>query len=268
VSGSEEPALRPWPVSNPWSGAPVLYRERTRSTMEDAMRLHELGYPHGTVVVAGYQELGRGRLPGRRWESEPGANLLFTLLLTRPFPGPPLRLPVLAGLALSLALEERFGLSTEVKWPNDVLHRRRKLAGVLCEARSLSEERPVLLVGIGVNANQRGFAAGLAGQVCSLAQLLDREVELPGLLEHVLKAFFAVLQNSSWRGRLEQRLCGLGQEVTVVQAPEGGLTGVLRGVAEDGALLLEQDGQLRPVYGGELRLLLQPDAQAEAFGAP
>ena len=266
MSGSEEAGLRPWPASNPWTGAPVLYRERTRSTMEDAMRLHELGYPHGTVVVAGYQELGRGRLPGRRWESERGANLLFTLLLTRPFPGPPLRLPVLAGLALSLALEERFGLATEVKWPNDLLHRRRKLAGVLCEARSLSEERPVLLVGIGINANQRSFAARLAGQACSLATLLGGEVGLPDLLEHVLKALFAVLQNSSWRGRLEGRLCGLGQEVTVLQPPEGGLNGILRGVAEDGALLLEQDGGLRPVYGGEL--LLQPDAQAESFRAP
>ncbi len=256
MSGSEEPAFRPWPVRNPWAGAPVLYRERTRSTMEDALRLHELGYPHGTVAVAGFQELGRGRLPGRRWESEPGTNLLFTLLLTRPFPGPPLRLPVLAGLALSLALEGRFGLATEVKWPNDVLHRRRKLAGVLCEARSLSEDRPVLLVGIGVNANQRSFDAELGGEACSLAQLLDREVELPDLLEQVLEALFAVLQDRSWRGRLEERLCGLGQEVTVVQPLEGGLTGVLRGVAEDGALLLEQDGRLRPVYSGELRLLL------------
>ena len=256
MNGGEEQAWRPWPVANPWTGAPVLFRARTRSTMEDALRLHEQGCPHGTVVVAGFQELGRGRLPERRWESEPGANLLFTLLLSRPLPVPALRLPVLAGLALSLALERRFGLATEVKWPNDLLHRRRKLAGVLCEARSLSGRDPVLLVGIGINANQRDFAPALSGQACSLAQLLGRRVELPDLLEHLLAALFAALQDAEWRSRLEGRLCGLGEVVTVIQPPLAGLSGVLRGVAEDGALLLEQDGKLKPVYSGELRLLL------------
>jgi BirA family biotin operon repressor/biotin-[acetyl-CoA-carboxylase] ligase len=137
-----------------------------------------------------------------------------------------------------------------------LLHRRRKLAGVLCEARSLSGRDPVLLVGIGINANQRDFAPALSGQACSLSQLLGRQVELPDLLEQLLAALFAVLQDSSWRSRLERRLCGLGEEVTVIQPPQTDLTGVLRGVAEDGALLVEQDGRLKPVYSGELRLLL------------
>jgi BirA family biotin operon repressor/biotin-[acetyl-CoA-carboxylase] ligase len=228
--------------------------------MEDALRLYELGYPDGTVVVAGFQERGRGRLPERSWESEPGKNLLFTLLLTRPLPFPVQRLPVLVGLALSLALERSFGLATRVKWPNDLLHERRKLAGVLCEARSVSGGRPVSLVGVGVNANQRGFPAGLNDGACSLAQLLGRDVDLPDLLRRILAGLSAMLQDKGWRNRLEERLCGLGKPVTVIQPAaaagplQGTLHGVLRGVNDDGALLLERDGQVQSVYSGELRL--------------
>jgi BirA family biotin operon repressor/biotin-[acetyl-CoA-carboxylase] ligase len=260
VSESELPSFQPWPVDNPWAGAPVLHREHTRSTMEDALRLHETGYPDGTVVVAGFQERGRGRLPERNWESEPGKNLLFTILLTRPLPFPAQRLPILVGLALSLTMEGSFGLVTRVKWPNDLLHGSRKLAGVLCEARSVSGDRPVFLVGVGVNANQRAFAAGLRDGACSLAQVLGREVDLPDLLRRILVALFAALPDQAWRKKLEERLCGLGGFVTVtrdaaaVDREQGTLHGVLRGVDDDGALLLEVDGQVRQIYSGELRL--------------
>jgi BirA family biotin operon repressor/biotin-[acetyl-CoA-carboxylase] ligase len=253
VSDFDLGSFQPWPVNNPWVGAPVLHRERTRSTMEDALKLYELGYPDGTVAVAGFQERGRGRLPERSWESEPGKNLLFTILLTRPLSFPAQRLPVLAGLALSLAVEEGFGLASRVKWPNDLLHEGRKLAGVLCEARSVSGGRPVFLAGVGVNANQRTFAAGLGQRACSLAQALDREVDLPDLLRRILDSLFAVLQDTDWRGKLEGRLAGLGRPVTVAQ-PQGTLQGVLRGVDGDGALLLEADGQVQRIYSGELRL--------------
>ncbi len=110
--------MTPWPAANPWS-APVLFVESTLSTMEDAQRLDEQGYPSGTVVVAGFQERGRGRLPERVWAAEPGKNLLFTLSLHLSKGFPPQRLPLLAGLALAQAVEERFGLATLVKWPDD-----------------------------------------------------------------------------------------------------------------------------------------------------
>jgi len=227
--------------------------------MEDALRLCELGFPDGTVAACGFQERGRGRLPGRSWESEPGRNLLFTILFVRPLPCPVQRLPVLAGLALSLAVEESFALETRVKWPNDLLHEGRKLAGVLCEARSGMSEHPVILAGIGLNANQFSFPAGLEEQVCSLARILGREVHLPTLLQRVLFALHAVLRDREWRDRLQKRLYGLGQAAVVIQAegdsPPGVLRGLLRGVAGDGALLLEREGRVHAVYSGELRLL-------------
>jgi BirA family biotin operon repressor/biotin-[acetyl-CoA-carboxylase] ligase len=250
--------MTPWPVANPWS-APVLYLESTLSTMDDARRLEEQGYPSGTVVVAGFQERGRGRRAERIWAAEPGKNLLFTLLLSLPEGFPPQRLPLLAGLALALAVEQRFGLSCRVKWPNDLLHEGRKLAGVLCQARSrTSLGSPRALVGVGLNCNQRSFAPELSGKTCSLAGLLGREVALPQLLADVLAALKAALQDADWKARLQRRLYGVGREARIAQEGGTALAGRLRGVAEDGALLLESAGAIQPAYSGEL--LFQPDA--------
>jgi len=247
-----------WTVANPWS-APVFYVESTLSTMEDAQRLDEQGYPSGTVVAAGYQERGRGRRPERTWAAEPGKNLLFTLLLDLDPGFPPQRLPLLAGLALARSVEDRFGLEVEVKWPNDLLCGQQKLAGVLCQARTRPPAPARALVGVGVNCNQLDFPPGLAGRACSLAGLLGREVPLPGLLADILAALHAALGDGNWRAGLQHRLYGVGRQATI--RPEGGvvsIAGRVRGVAEDGALLLESGGRIRTIYSGEL--LFQPEA--------
>lgn len=256
------PGAIPWPAANPW-GAPVLFVERTRSTMEEAVRLREQGLPSGTVIAAGWQEAGRGRLAARRWEAAPGCSLLFTLMLDLP-PGLPAQsLPVLAGLSLCLALESRFSLTPRVKWPNDLLHDGRKLAGVLCEAHSLPHRPVSVLIGIGLNCNQRAFPPELAGRACSLYQLLGREVALPGVLEAVLTAVEAELRDPGWVPKLTRRLHGLGRAATVLPArgpkvPGETLRGVVAGIAGDGALLLESAGSTRAVYSGELVLQTDP----------
>ncbi len=266
-----------WPAANPWS-SPVFYVESTLSTMEDARRLDEQGYPCGTVVVAGFQERGRGRRPQRTWAAEPGKNLLFTLLLDLD-PGFPLqRLPLLAGLALARTMEDRFAISCQVKWPNDLLCGGRKLAGVLCLARSraaitgsasrrdsglrFAPPHPPgparALVGVGLNCNQLDFPPELAGRACSLAGLLGREVALPGLLADILAALRAALGDGDWRAGLQSCLYGVGREATM--RPEDGgapIAARVLGVSEDGALLLDSGGEILPVYSGEL--FFQPE---------
>jgi BirA family biotin operon repressor/biotin-[acetyl-CoA-carboxylase] ligase len=120
-------------------GRPYRYLESCGSTQRELTDADA----EGTVVAAGHQTEGRGRL-GRTWEDEPGMSLLFSLLLTPRVPAE--RLPELTVLAAEAVAEAVGG---QVKEPNDVLLGRRKVAGVLGEA---SEGRVVL--GIGVNANQ------------------------------------------------------------------------------------------------------------------
>jgi BirA family biotin operon repressor/biotin-[acetyl-CoA-carboxylase] ligase len=226
--------------------------------MDEAVRLCRQGSPAGTVVVAGHQDRGRGRRRGRVWQSPEGRNLLFTIALDRLPDIPPQRLPVLAGLAVCLSLEDGFQLHTEVKWPNDVLCQGRKLAGVLCEALAEGQRR-LYLVGVGVNCNQLRFGRELASTATSLARVLGRPVDLWGLLERILRRLAACLDDPQWKSRLLARLHGLGQQAVLVRPEDPAakvLEGVVEGIAEDGALLLRRagEGPLLTAYSGELTL--------------
>jgi BirA family transcriptional regulator, biotin operon repressor / biotin---[acetyl-CoA-carboxylase] ligase len=125
-------------------GRPYLYRERCESTQ----RLLKPGAPEGAVAVCDVQTGGRGRL-GRGWVAPPGAAVLCSTLL-RPPPGRRIaELSLVGGLATAEAVERATGLAAQIKWPNDVMLNRRKVAGVLAEA-----VEGTLVLGIGLNVNQ------------------------------------------------------------------------------------------------------------------
>ena len=150
-------------IQNPWGGAPIWVRERTSSTMEDARELARAGCPSGTVVVAGFQEKGRGRVPGRVWISAPGESLLATVVVNLADTAFPLRqLPLRAGVAAALAVEETTGIAPRIKWPNDLMWNGKKLAGLLCEASGGTG-----LIGIGMNLAADRLSAR-AGRLCVL----------------------------------------------------------------------------------------------------
>ena len=160
-------------------GQPYRFVERTVSTQ----RLLGPHDPEGAVAVADEQTEGRGRL-GREWLAPAGTSLLVSVLL-RPDVEPP-RLPELslvAGRACAEALAEIAGVETDVKFPNDVLVRGRKVAGLLAEA---SEGRVVL--GIGVNVSQGAGELPAEPRTPATSLLLEtgREVDRAELLVALL----------------------------------------------------------------------------------
>jgi BirA family biotin operon repressor/biotin-[acetyl-CoA-carboxylase] ligase len=125
-------------------GEPYRYEESVDSTQD----LLSSDDPEGAVAVAEEQTAGRGRL-GRSWTAPRGKAILCSVLL-RPPPERPLpQLSLVAGVAVADAVERALGLSAQIKWPNDVLVNRKKVAGVLAEARA-----GAVVVGIGINVNQ------------------------------------------------------------------------------------------------------------------
>lgn len=125
----------------------------TGSTNDDLLEAGKLGAPHGTGLAARAQTAGRGRR-GHKWDSTVG-NLLLSIVV-RPnvnaakYSG----LAAVCGLAVLKTLEKQ-GLATEIdlKWPNDLVARERKLGGILVEAARDNEGKPFAVCGIGVNVN-------------------------------------------------------------------------------------------------------------------
>jgi BirA family biotin operon repressor/biotin-[acetyl-CoA-carboxylase] ligase len=125
-------------------GRPYRYEDEAPTTQA----MVEAGDPEGAVAVADHQTAGRGRL-GRRWTAPPGTAIQVSALLRPPAGAPIQQLSLVGGLAVAEAVEAALDLSAQIKWPNDVMVDRRKVAGILAEARD-----GIVVVGIGLNVNQ------------------------------------------------------------------------------------------------------------------
>src|SRR6266478_8575202 len=149
-------------------GKRVFHFFKTDSTNRVALELGHAGEPEGAVVLAEEQTAGRGRA-GRKWHSERASGIYATLLL-RPKLSPvqaPL-LTMLAGLSAYSAIQAQTGLRPDLKWPNDLMLRGKKLGGILTEMYADTSLVKFVIVGIGINVNQDKFPAELGTPATSL----------------------------------------------------------------------------------------------------
>ena len=241
-------------------GTIVTWREETESTNDDALGAAKAGAPHGALFGAEAQARGRGRR-GNEWLSPPGDGLWFSVVLRpelRPEVTPALAL--CAGLAVREAVARRVGANVLLKWPNDVLAERRKLAGVLVESQVSGSKVASVVVGIGINVEQREFPAPLAGIATSLALLGAEERDRTGLLADVLQGLelrLLLLQSQGVRGIAEELRrydALLGTRLRV-----DGREGVGAGIDDEGRLLLQLGrGAPEPQLSGHVELLASP----------
>jgi BirA family biotin operon repressor/biotin-[acetyl-CoA-carboxylase] ligase len=232
--------------------APVRFEETTRSTQETAARLAEDGAPEWTLVAAGHQTEGRGRL-GRTWEDEPGGALLFSLVLRPPL-SPELGglLSILAGTAMAEACEEVADQPAACKWPNDLLIAGRKAGGILAESRLAGDRFEFLTLGVGVNLGVPPPALPDAGAV---------DADDVDLLTAFLRAFagryepghpaFARIVVAAYR----TRCATLGSSVRARTGRGTVVEGEAVDVDETGALMIRVGGGLEAVRFGEVEHL-------------
>jgi BirA family biotin operon repressor/biotin-[acetyl-CoA-carboxylase] ligase len=234
-------------------GVPVERHASIGSTNDEAFRRAEEEAPEGLVVIASVQTEGRGR-QGRLWWDAPGASLSFSVLLRPRIPLPQFPLFALAmACAVADAGAEAAGTRLDVKWPNDVLHRGRKLCGILAESRvsgAPAAGGTPLVIGVGVNVNQseEDFPPEIRGAATSF-RLAGGGAVLPldTLLAAVLSRFERLVglapgddADALWR-EIAPRLPGQGAEVSV---RSGGrrIDGIVEGVTETGALKVRERG--------------------------
>lgn len=236
-------------------GSRIEHKGVTDSTNDDALVLTKAGAAHGVVVIADRQLRGRGRR-GTRWSSAPHAGLTFSVILrARWMPEQLLVLPLLVGLAVRQLVAARVSQPVLVKWPNDVLVGGRKICGVLVESHSQAGEIRAVVVGIGLNVRQQRFPTELEASAVSLEDLgatdLSRELLLVDLLLALEQRFHELMSQGFHAQHAEfGRFDFLsGRSVTV-----GESHGTARGIAENGALIIECDGVARQVMAGTVEL--------------
>lgn len=149
--------------------------------------LEEGSLQEGTVIVANEQTAGRGQA-GARWESEPGKNLTFSLLLYPRFLC--IDRYFLLSKAVSLGITdylEKFVDSLSVKWPNDIYYQDKKLAGILIENQLTGSVIEQSVAGIGINVNQERFSADIPNPV-SIKNILGAEIDADILLVEIVES--------------------------------------------------------------------------------
>ena len=180
-------------------GRRIVHHFRIDSTNSVALRMATDGAAHGTVVVAEEQTAGRGRL-GRSWYSERSSGIYASVIL-RPELTPAVApiLTLMAGVAGQAAIARSTGLSTDIRWPNDLLLNGKKVCGILTEMSAEADRIHAVVVGIGINVNHgeiprelRPIATSLrleGGRIYSRLQILvallkEIEQDYHTLLEH------------------------------------------------------------------------------------
>jgi BirA family transcriptional regulator, biotin operon repressor / biotin---[acetyl-CoA-carboxylase] ligase len=230
---------------------------RTRSTQDVVLKAARDGTAEGFCCLAEEQTAGRGR-QGRSWTAPPGSALLASVLLRRS-PAVTTGIPFAAGLALVDALSSMTGVAPRLKWPNDVLVDGHKLAGILSEVEPAASTpgRLAIALGLGVNLRVDQFPAGV--DAVSLHTLVDRPPDAEALLlewGEALGVRLATLEDLGIAGILgdwRRSSVGLGGPVTVL-GPAGSVEGIAIDVDDDGALLVDANGEMQRFLAGDVHL--------------
>ena len=243
-----------------WMGKKIHYFNTIDSTNSTAYQLALKGAQEGEVVIGESQEKGRGRL-GRKWVSPPFLNLYLSVILRPKIPPHQASLiTLMAAVATADAIEKYARLTPSIKWPNDLLLRKRKVAGLLNEIHSETDRIHFVILGMGINLNmdEEGFPREIRAKATSLkretGRPISRKAFVSVLLEELERWYGIFLKEGgsplikAWKARAQIE----GKRVRVTSFGEV-LTGRAVDVDSDGALILTTgDGERKRVVAGDI----------------
>jgi BirA family biotin operon repressor/biotin-[acetyl-CoA-carboxylase] ligase len=217
------------------------------------------GLQSGDACVAEYQQAGRGRR-GRKWVSPFGANLYISMYWRlEQGPAAAIGLSLVIGIVMTEVLRDLGADQVRVKWPNDLYLNDRKLAGILVELTGKTGDAAQIVIGAGVNLAMRNAQAGDINQgwinLQEAGVRIDRNVLAARLITELRSALHCFEQEglTPFLARWEVLDNFINRPVKLIIG-EKEIFGISRGIDSQGALLLEQDGVVKPWVGGEISL--------------
>ena len=263
---SDTALLLPWEISDGLQtdtiGRKIYYFDTIDSTQNFALKLSQKPHENGSVVIAERQTKGRGRL-NRKWVS-PKGGIWASILLKPNFELSQTSLfPMITSLALSIAIEKRLKIKPELKWPNDLTVKGKKVAGILIDIAIESNKIDYLVIGVGIN-----FRVS-PSKISKLVKRPQRNYEITTLLKEnqegnpvelvqqflyeLEQMYNKVISNSIGEIRKNwiKRSSTIGKNVTVTTTT-GLLKGKAIGIDETGALLLSNRGKIQRLLAGDI----------------
>ena len=242
-----------------WMGQQVIYFDEIGSTNNEAKAAGDKGGVDGTLFVADMQTAGKGRR-GREWKSPKGENIYMSLLL-RPqiAPDQASMLTLVIALSLAQAVREMLGLDVGIKWPNDIVIGGKKICGILTEMTCEITAINYVVIGIGINVNQRKFPDDIKDTATSLTLEMGAAVDRSQLIALTLQYFETnyelFVKEKSLRSLVDayNEICvNCGKRVRVLE-PGNEYEADSRGINEEGELIVRtDDGKIRHIYAGEV----------------
>jgi len=230
----------------------IRWYDSVPSTMDIATALASQGAPHGVVVAAHQQTAGRGRR-GSTWASPAGAGLYFSFIAR---PRDARRIPLMtlaAGVGVRDGVRSATGLTPDLKWPNDLLVDRKKLAGILAEGHALGSCDEAVVIGVGVNVQPAAYPPDVTARATSieaeLGRAIDRDLLLSEILTGLQHRLVALSQNP---GDILQAWRAASPSAMGAHVEWNGHHGVTAGIDESGALLMKTATGLERIIAGAI----------------
>ena len=230
------------------------------STNDYLMRRIPNHIQNGQVCIAEYQSAGRGRR-GRQWVSPFGSHLYMSLywLLEQGMTAA-MGLSTVVALAVSDAVKALYSIQVELKWPNDIYINGVKLAGILIDLEGSPHESCHVVIGIGLNVNMPNKSGVQVDQPWTdLQQHTSAKIDRNTLIAKIIECLFFRLNEHKKNG-LDNVVAQWNAQdyfynkrvklITGINETEG----ICKGINNQGALLLENNNKLTPIYGGEVSL--------------
>lgn len=241
-----------------------FYRE-VESTNDVAFDLAKKGASEGTVIIADTQTKGRGRLQ-RKWISPPGFNLYMSIIFRPSISSKDASILTLVSSITLFETVKSYGIKCRIKWPNDLLINRRKVAGVLTEMELGGDRVEFVLVGLGINLNMtRRVMNDLMGEVSEVAtsvrEELGHEVDRSEFAASVINLLEKWYQEFNTSGKStiidewKKRWGDLNQRVRV-KVGHDWIEGIAYELDQNGFLLVRRDnGMTERIIAGDLTVI-------------